>query len=176
MYRSPILHEGENYCIDHLDETFRQLTWREGEVNYTFSVRVRFSDHCYSTSDGIETAGPNSFICDKRSPPRVFCPTRYSCSKALPSIIQELFNKPTTTLRITPERNGLVFRLKLDEGLEETEKYYCFMRLKKSQYFAPKDTNQKLDLFIESAYPRTTSPASHKRTMFGRLAYETSKK
>ena len=58
--------------------------------------------------------------------------------------------------------------------MNANEKYYCFIRLQKSDYYSPCDKNPKLDMYIESAYPRVMPPAAKERVMFGRHAYNIS--
>ena len=171
MLPSSICHAGLNYDLQHLGQRFFAFSWicSDGS-NLAFSVRVRYSDHCISETVSL----PNPlghFAFGTASSLRTFDADRYEWSLELPAIVDALFVKPTTPIQMTPEHNGYVFRLKMNHLLPSGEKYYCFIRLKRSQEFVVGLHPVKLDLFVESAYARQSEPIrSNERTMFGRLA------
>jgi hypothetical protein len=166
-----IIHSGQHYDLQHLQQQFRTFAWQGSNgVNLHFSVRVRYSNHCISEL-ATQAPSPTCFVFDLNSNPRIFSIDRYEWSLELPAIVDELFVKPTTAIQLTPEQNGYVFRLKMKHPLPTGEKYYCFLRLKRSGEFITVGQPLRLDLVVESAYARGTEPIrSNERTMFGRLA------
>lgn len=171
MLPAAVSHVGHDYDLQHLRQRIATFSWQSiGGLELHFSVRVRYSNHCISelASDPLPAG---CFVFDPNSNPRVFDLDRYNWSLELPAIVDELFTKPTTSIQLTPEHNGYVFRLKMSHPLANGEKYYCFVRLRRSGQFAAGQHPLKLDLFIESAYARNTEPVrSNVRIMFGRLA------
>lgn len=166
-----VSHTGLNYDLQHLRQQFFEFSWIASDgSNLLFSVRVRYSDHCISEIVSLPIQ-PNCCVFGIAPNLRVFDADRYQWSLELPAIIDALFVKPTTPIQMTPEHNGYVFRLRMNYPLPTGEKYYCFIRLKRSHDFMLGEHPAKLDLFIESAYARQTEPIrSNERTMFGRLA------
>jgi hypothetical protein len=152
-----IHHAGLDYDLQHLAQKLFLFSWQGSDgSNFHFSVRVRYTDHCFSTTAGLV---------------RVFDVDRYKWSLELPTIVQGLFAKPTFSIQLTPEQNGYVFRLSMNHPLPNGEKYYCFLRLKRSKGYVAGESPLKLDLFIESAHSRAIAPQrSKERIMFGRLA------
>lgn len=128
-------HIGLNYDLQHLKQQFFAFSWiTSGGSNLSVSVRVRYSDHCIS--EVVSLPVRQDFCVFGIAPNlRVFDADRYEWSLELPSIIDALFVKPTTPVQMTPEHNGYVFRLRMNYPLPSGEKYYCFIRLKRSQEF-----------------------------------------
>jgi hypothetical protein len=166
-----INHSGIHYDLGHLHQVFRTFSWVcEDGVKRDFSVRVRFTNHCISVANS-SPAVVGEHVFDVGENCRVFDIDRYQWSLELPEIIHGLFQKPTTTIQLTPEFNGYIFRLYMKHALADGERYYCFVRLKRSHEFQGGQSPVKLDLFVESAYPREIEPFRiNERHMFGRLA------
>lgn len=168
---SIIKHIGKDYDLMHLAQRFFKFDWKcaDGQ-NCEFSVRVRYSDHCIS--DGIKVAPPQG-SCLFGNPPkqRVFDLDRHTWSLELPTIIENLIAKPTTALQLTPEGNGYIFRLTMAHSLQAGEKYYCFIRVKRSQTNNASAKERQIDLYVESAYSRQYEPdRTGQRIMLGKLA------
>jgi hypothetical protein len=166
-----INHCGNEFDLTHLQQSFGTFSWLcldGGERN--FSVRIRYSDHCISEAVvGSYPAGSHVF--QAGVPHRIFDVDRYTWSLELPAIIDDLLSRPTTSIQLTPENNGYIFRLAMSHPLQANEKYYCFIRLKRSAVPVTNQVDCNLDLFVESAYPRLIPPIKAKeRQMFGRLA------
>ena len=171
MLPAVVSHTGLNFDLQHLKQQFFAFSWvAADESNLSFSVRVRYSDHCVSEVTNLPIQ-PDCYVFGIAPNLRIFDVDRYKWSMELPAIIGSLFAKPTTPIQMTPEHNGYVFRLRMNYPLPIGEKYYCFVRLKRSQDFVAGQHPIMLDLFVESAYARQTEPIrSNERTMFGRLA------
>ncbi len=171
MLPSIVEHLGQRYDLSHLAQKFSQFEWTDQNGGKrVFSVRVRYSDHCISKSL-IGQASEGSCIFGILPNPRILCLDRYQWSLELPQIISTLIAKPTTPLQLTPENNGYVFRLAMAHPLQQGEKYYCFVRVKKGDVDHLGDGLDPLDLYVESAYARTYEPIkTGERIMLGRLA------
>ena len=163
-----IRHSGKDYDLRHLAQQFRTFLWKGSDgSDFHFSVRVRYTDHCISEKVDVAAIPESCLFANNR----VFDVDRYKWSLQLPSIVEGLFAKPTSSIQLTPEKNGYVFRLTMNHPLAVGEKYYCFFRLKRSHEFIAGEHPSKLDLVIESAYARFIDPArANERIMFGRLA------
>jgi hypothetical protein len=171
MLPASICHSGMEYDVRHLAQRFLSFSWqgRDG-TDFQFSVRVRYSDHCISATPSLSLP-PDAFVFEAPASMRVFDVDRYNWSLELPSIVETLFVRPTTSIQLTREQNGYVFRLTMKHPLNTGEKYFCFLRLKRSPEYVAGASPLKLDLFVESAYARSTDPIrSTQRLMFGRLA------
>lgn len=171
MLPSIVEHLGKAYGLSHLAQTFSQFEWTDrGGGKRFFSVRVRYSDHCISKLL-VGKAPEGSRIFGLAPDQRIFCLDRYQWSLELPVIINDLIAKPTTSLQLTPENNGYVFRLAMAHPLQKGEKYYCFVRAKKGDAENLGDGLDPLDLYVESAYARDKEPIkTGERIMLGRLA------
>ncbi len=166
-----ISHVGVDYDLGHLQQVFRTFSWVcEDGVKRNFSARVRYTNHCISVTSEVPAAvGEHAFGAAGNF--RIFDIDRYQWSLELPTIIDGLFNKPTMPIQMTPNHNGYIFRLYMKHPLGAAEKYYCFVRLKLPADFQAGQTPLRLDLFVESAYPRDIEPIKiNVRPMFGRLA------
>ncbi len=157
MLPASISHAGVEYDLRHLVQKIFQFSWQGSDgLQFHFSIRVRYTDHCFTKVGGLN---------------RLLDVDRYNWSLDLPAIVEELFAKPTSPIQLTPEQNGYVFRLRMNHPLPNGEKYYCFLRLKRSNAYVTGEHPLKLDLFVESAHPRAIAPErSKERIMFGRLA------
>lgn len=171
MLPNSIFHLGIEYDLQHLEQKFLSFQWKCKDSRLlNFDIRVRYSNHCIS-----EKCKPpsikNSFIFEDGYKKRLFNIDRYKWSLELPGIIKMLFDKPTSTIQMTPDNNGYIFELKMRHPLPNNEKYYCFVRMKRSPIFKVDLYPYKLDLYIESAYSRGLDPIrSNQRIMFGRMA------
>jgi hypothetical protein len=135
------------------------------------AIRVRFSNHCYSLEHyGDEQPEGSYFIVDNgRS--RLFCPIRHEHSFCLPNLFRELCEKPTLPVALTAEDNWTIFRAQIPSPMFEGEKYWIFYRVKPNSVLP--DGTHLVDVYVESAYPRTTPVVTFRRLPFGRLIAET---
>lgn len=137
----------------------------------TFDFSVRYSNHCYSKELlGAVPDGASTFL-DSGGKGRLFCPDRYLWSQELPEIVEGLFVKPTSQVKLTIEGNWYVFQLHMKAPLPHGETYYCFLRMR--HHGTDDGGLHKMSLQVESAYSRNSPPLSphgNERSMFGRLA------
>lgn len=170
-----IQHCGADFDIDHLDQHIETCTWTGAAGQFSCSIKIRYSTHCYSFEDHDEPLPEGSFrFCDQHQQPRVFCPTRFAYSLELPGILKGLCAKPTSPVVLTPEANWSIYRLKMQSPLEAGANYYVFFRVKILNGNTGLPT--EASLFVESAYPRTFRPAASQRMPFGRALERLAKK
>lgn len=173
MFPSAVRHHGVRYDLRHLKERFGEFKWQCQDREFVcFRVRVHWSDHCFS--EDLADQEPTGAFCftDRGGKTRVFDPDRYAWSIELPGIVDQLFRKPTTQVRLTAEQNWFIFRLYMDHHLPAGEKYYCFFRVRYLNTSPGGDRIHHMHLHVESAYSRSTPPLTphgNERLMFGRL-------
>ncbi len=174
MIPTSINHHNLDYCLAHLQPSTSIFRWicKDGRA-LDFTVNISWSNHCISdTLNDHEPEGAwvfSHFSHDKR----IFDVDRYNWSLELPNIIDGLFQKPTSMLILTVERNWSLFRLKMRHPLDDGSKYYCFVRLRYVEEINGNPLSHLLSLHVESAYARTNEPLTphgNERTMFGRIA------
>jgi hypothetical protein len=171
MHPQVATHLDVAYDLRHLWQRFNQFTWRDDYgLDMGFSVRVRYSDHCYS--DKNLPALPGCYRVGRRG--RIFCPIRYAHSLNLPPIIEGLFEKPTTEVRLTYENNLSIFRVEMSPPLLPRHKYFVFFHVDVGEPLMDRGL-YRLDLFVESAYQRDTPVASRSRFPFGKVAERTAR-
>lgn len=164
-----ITHHGTQFSLRHLQPMHPNFRWRcQNGVMVTFSAKIKFSNHCvsknYNAASNIEAH------CFEDG--REFCPDRHAWSLGMPTIIDNLFFKPTTQVTLTAEDNWFVFRLSMQPRLPVGERYYCFFRPRHHELMCANPVLHKFNLHVESAYSRKnppTTPRSNERLMFGRL-------
>lgn len=170
-----IQHCGAHFDIDHLDQHIESCTWNGSSSQFTCSIKIRYSSHCYSFEDCGEPQPEGSFCFnDQLQRPRVFCPERFAHSLELPEILKSLCAKPTSPIALTPEANWTIYRLKMQSPLEASANYWVFFRVKIVDGIIGLPT--EADLFVESAYSRTKRPDTSQRMPFGRALERLSKK
>ena len=173
MLPSKIDHYGTQYDLQHLTGRLREFNWQcqDGQT-VTFRVRVHCSNHCVSeelTEDAPRGAGCFS---DHNGKVRIFNPDRHAWSQELPNIIDSLFDKPTTQIRLTIENNWYLFQIHMRHPLPNGNRYYCFLRARYLEKISDDPQMHFIHLQIESAYSRDTPPLTphgNERSMFGRL-------
>lgn len=172
--QSEISHYGAKFDLSHLDECSRTLHWKcqDGKA-VEFRTQIKFSNHCIS--EEINGCAPNGAHCftDRGGKRRVFDIERFQWSLQLPEIIDRLFDEPTTTVRLTIERNWFLFQLHMQHPLPNGEKYYCFLRMRYLRCASDDPPQHDMHLHVESAYSRSRPPLTphgNQRSMFGRLA------
>ncbi len=171
MHPKTVFHLGTTYDLTHLGQKVAPLHWRcRDSLVREFSIRVRFADHCYTeTLVGAPPAGAHTMLWP--GDPRIFDPGRHAMSRHLPALIDAFFLKPSSTIAQTERHNWSTFVMSLPVPMRAGEKYFIFMNLKPIQ--AKDDpTPGRIDLFVESAYPRTTPIVVFQRKPFGRVVEE----
>lgn len=173
MFPSAVDHHGVQYDLQHLNERFGEFKWQcqDGQV-VNFKVNVHCSDHCFSEElIGEAPSGAYCFL-DRGRRVRIFNPDRHAWSKELPDIVDQLFRKPTTQVRLTAEQNWCIFQLYMKHPLPTGEKYYCFFRVRYLDAKTVEHESHHIHLHVESAYSRSNpplTPRGNERSMFGRL-------
>ena len=164
-----IRHEGIDYSLGHLKPSFHSFAWVSKELkDLKFGVRVRYSSHCYSDKSLPYRA--EAGVIYEQSARRMFCPIRYQHSLSLPEMFKALMERPVETVCLTYEDNWSIYRLQMPSSLRDGEIYYAFFRLKRDRFASTVTDTHRLDLYVESAYPRTTRVAIQARMPFGRVA------
>lgn len=169
MHPASINHLGVTYSLIHLRQEFRTFSWTcEDKAVRKFSVRVRYTNHCYS-DDPPTPIPPGAHMVPDKQKARMFCPHRHAHSQSLPAIIDGLFVKPVTTLcRTTQERNWSMYRLQMTPQMANGSKYYVFLQMLCK--FPEIDGVHFLDLWVQSAYERHDPVFTDRRFTFGRVA------
>jgi hypothetical protein len=168
MHPKTVSHLGTDYDLTHLGQKVAPLHWRcrDGLVR-EFSIRIRFADHCYS--EVLKSAPPVGAHCILRPrDPRIFHPRRHAMSCHLPALIDNFLLTPGSPIAQTAQHNWSAFVISLPVPLAAGEKYFIFMTLRPARS-ATDPTRGRIDLFIESAYPKTTPVKVFERKPFGRV-------
>ncbi|MEQ1902081.1 MAG: hypothetical protein ABL866_15280 [Devosia sp.] len=170
-----ITHIGSQYATDHLDPHLGQFGWNKDGNQLMIGIHVRYSAHCYSVSqEGPLPEGAFSFA-DPGGGARVFSPDRHAHSLLVPAMIGGLIAKPTSPVARTHESNWTIFALQMQPALAPGEIFYVFFRLKAAAgHLAAKFAGGvvALELYVESAYARTSKVRTGERKPFGALAAE----
>lgn len=168
MATNTIKHLGIDYSLGHLKAKQHVLSWvGKNQQTLNIAVRIRYSSHCYSDKSLPEEIDVG--IIHDRLERRVFCPIRYQHSLALPSMFRALIERPVETVYLTYEDNCSIYRLEMPHSLMDGEIYYAFFRVRKASNLPQQLDLHRLDLFVESAYPRKTRVAVKARMPFGRV-------
>lgn len=173
MRHQDINNGGHIFTLGHLNQFIGKFSWTPKGTNaaVTFSVRVRYSDHCYSRNlvDGeLQTA--NHSIVNQGPPLRVFCPERYGDTPRLCQMIQGLFAKPGTSVTLTARGNWTIYQLYTPPGQQTHLRYCAFFRIKTSDVGPLLDGECPLDLFVESGYEKADRAMGQRRAPFGTVA------
>lgn len=146
--------------------------WKDGNgIVLEIGVEVYFSDHCVS-EDKKGQRNENAYYFYQGNTEREFCIDRYQWSLQLPDLIGLLFQKPTTNVRLTAEKNWSGFSLSMKHPLPNGHRYYYFVRPRYLGLDKVDPTKHLFRLSVESAYSRPNPPFSPKgapNLMFGRL-------
>jgi hypothetical protein len=129
-----IVFEGETVDLGHLDEFVMAVETQARPKGVT--VRVRFSNHCYSERFDEALHADRPIVMDHKNK-RAFCPIRHAMSKQLPDLVRGL---PESHVYMTPEANYV--KIALAEGVE----YRVYFNLRRA------GGGIDLNLFVESAY------------------------
>lgn len=145
----PFVFDNQCYDLSHLHPfrmEHRQSADGKGNPERRYQFEVCFSLHCFTkTYLGSENA--NLLYGDNREM-REFCFERYALSKNLPEIIQNIFDK---NCYHTGHSNYFLVEFIDRQGTKTNyEVYFSVSRHQKGL----------LNLFIQSAYPRTKQPVS----------------
>lgn len=168
MHPKTVSHQGSDYDLTHLGQKLAPLHWRcRDSLVREFSIRIRFADHCYTeTLNGAPPAGAHCIL--RSSDPRIFHPRRHAMSCHLPALIDDFLLNPGSPIAQTAQHNWSTFVTSLPVPLAAGEKYFIFLTLRPVPPAAD-PTRGRIDLFIESAYPKTTPVKVFKRRPFGRV-------
>jgi hypothetical protein len=167
MHPNEIRYQNSAYGLGHLTQSIREFEWTpKGSVKTKFNVKVRYSNHCYSKS--VDTPVVDDVVIDQK-PLRVFCPYRHDYTYDLATMIDGVFQKPTTTVQLTQEDNWHIYRIYAKVKLYTQDRYCVFFRIKKD-HDRLIDGATSLDMHVESAYPRTKIVPTVMRVPFGAAA------
>lgn len=161
--------------LSHLSQTSADFQWtgQDGTLR-TYRVWIRYSNHTYSRELGVdETQATDAYVVDSSPKLRVFCPERYGQTHRLVGMMNGLFEKPTTRVALTHDKNWTTFQLYLPPQGETQHRYCAFFRVKNS-VAQPEDGGMHfLDMHVESAYVRTNMVQTVRACPFGHVAYMT---
>lgn len=137
----PVMHEGEEMPIDHLEQM--TITCPCEVLDRKLVIEVSFANHCY-TEKYVEGAHEveQIILTEAEDRHRIFCPIRYELSKQLPELIKEL---PSKRVHQTSQQRNYVYVVPLEVQGRPYEIYLMLQR-------ASSDSNADLRLTIESAY------------------------
>lgn len=116
--------------------------------------------------------GNTECMLDSHGKPRLFDLDRFNLSLSLPSLIEGLFHKPTTSVSLTAKANYYVFQTANVGQIQNGAKYYAFFNPKYKFQDRADPQRHHIELYVESAYCRATAPETphHKqRLKFGDL-------
>jgi hypothetical protein len=171
LHLKKITHLGVDYDLGHLIQTTTSFGWTHLNKQMKLSVRIRFSDHCYSLEHYGQEEPEGSHFISSKGGSRLFCPIRHEHSLCLPNLFLDLCEKPTHPVALTSEDNWTIFRLQMPSPMFEGETYWVFFRVKPNA--VRPDGTHLIDVYVESAYPRTAPVVVFRRLPFGRLVAET---
>lgn len=168
MHRRTVSHHGIDYDLGHLGQRLAALHWRcRDSLVREFSIRIRFADHCYTEKlVGPPPVGAHCIL--RPRDPRIFHPRRHAMSCHLPALMDHFLHKPGSSIAQTERHNWSTFVTALPVPLSAGEKYFIFMTIRPAPPAAD-PTGGRIDLFIESAYPRTTRVKVFEQKPFGRV-------
>lgn len=160
MHPPKFTHNGEEYDFAHLDQSSRTVDWIDQESQpQIYTVRIRYSDHCYSEEIKGNRILEDSDYPISDNPTRVFCPKRYAATFDLVFMINGLFEKVTSSVILTSKNNFHIYRL--DKACE-MGRYSVFFRLR----VGAKPSH--LELYVESAYLKDSRVVTVQRMPFGK--------
>jgi len=134
------------------------------DIGRDISIRVQFSNHCYTKSCDPELHEQHEIVAtDGKDRHRVFCPNRYELSHGLRELIQEL---PTKKVHQTSKARNYLYVVPLEIGDNPYDIYF----MQRMMY-----ANDDLRLTVESSYCRDGKLNSRNRPnsiRFPVLAYK----
>lgn len=152
---------GVKYSLEHLQKVQKVIqipaTDRFQAINTT--LLISYSSHCVSydpkTPDfDFDKIGQCYKIIDQHGICRVFDAERYECSKYLPAIFSDIVTKKCYQ---TINRNFFIIEVINDIG--KTMHYHIYFRVKR--------VAKKLEIIVESAYPKDRALKSGDRLVRG---------
>jgi len=170
MHPARVTHLNVEYSLRHLAQNVEVFEWRGSDrIALSFSVRVRYSPHCYSEVAAGPPFPEGCYIIRGLGKARLFSPERHAYSLHLPAFIGELFRKPATSVSLTREANWSIYRMAMNPPLRPNHRYYLFFRVKVAE---PRrgGNRYRLDLYVESAYQRGQGVKVVRHFPFGTVA------
>jgi len=171
MHPEKIEYAGKAYTLVHLRQSIRQFKWTPKDAEeVTFSVRLRYSNHCYSRNlDPGELQQPEHVLCPDRAV-RVFCPDRHSHTERLCAMMGGLFDKPGTSVALTQHHNWTTYQIYAPVGRAAQVRYCAFFTVRNDTDRPIETGTHALDMYVESAYVKEDSVPTRKRVPFGKVA------
>ncbi len=176
FHSSSISFKGEDFDLTHLRQKIGRFSWtnKETEEEAEFSVRMRFSNHCYTEEiKGARVVREDDVVVE-HMPTRVFCPIRHDKTHLLVQIMHGLIERPTTSVALTTRttgggKNWTVYKLySCPDGLGN-ERYTVFFSVARGFDGLP-DGTRGIDVYVESAYLKEQRVSVLKNVPFGRVA------
>lgn len=172
IHPSAIEHNQVLYDLSHLTQRFCEFSWKDKQLEeHTYSVRLRFNDHCYSEEikDG-RILLPNDTVVSSQ-PLRVFCPIRHRETPTLIDMMEGLITKPGSTIALTARtkggtKNWKIFRLYPKSDEFGRERYTVFFSIRRG-FDGLLDGARGVDVFVESAYLKDATVPVIKNVPFG---------
>lgn len=171
-----ISFKSQAYDLSHLRQHIGRFSWKEKKSggNSEFSVRLRFSNHCYSE----EIKGDRVILEDDKivseNPTRVFCPVRHEETPVLVELMKGLIQKPTSSVALTRRTTGggmnwKVYKLYTRLDGKGDGRYTVFFSVS-SGFDGLPDAAKGIDLYVESAYLKDKKVPVITNVPFGRVA------
>jgi len=174
MQHQSLRQNGTLVDLSHLRQTIACFDWTGPTGRETYRVRLRYSTHCYSRelAEG-ETLGEDACLIETSPRPRVYCPERYGQTGRLVTMIRGLFEKPTSKVSLTHERNWTTYSLYQPLGGGGQNRYCAFFRIRNAALQTEDQGPHSLDMYVESAYVRTDMVRTLRSCPFGLVAHMT---
>jgi hypothetical protein len=174
MQHNNFQYNGTLIDLSHLAQTSSDFNWTSKMGNQAFRVRLRYSNHCYSREleDG-EVQSENAYVVETAPKVRVFCPDRYGHTVKLVSLMGTLFEKPTSKVSLTYDKNWTIFELYQPPERGGQQRYCAFFRVKNSAMQPEDPILHFLEVYVESAYVRTNMVKIRRSCTFGMVAHLT---
>ncbi|WP_187971252.1 hypothetical protein [Aquibium microcysteis] len=160
--------------LSHLRQTTTDFDWRSPTGKQTYRVWLRYSTHCYSRELGEgETLGESDHVVETHPRLRVYCPERYGQTGRLVIMIRGLFEKPTSKVSLTRERNWTTFTFYEHSEGGGQHRYCAFFRIRNSARQLEDPSLHSLEMYVESAYVRSDMVRTLRSCPFGLVAHMT---
>ena len=167
-------YNGTLIDLSLLSQTSADFDWTSPIGKQTYRVWLRYSNHCYSREleDG-EARPEDAYVVETTPKLRIYCAERYGHTERLVGMMGTLFEKPTSKVSLTYDRNWATFQLYLPPQGGEQNRYCAFFRVKNSSEQPEDPTLHFLDMHVESAYVRTNMVQTVRSCPFGMVAHMT---
>jgi hypothetical protein len=167
-------YNGALIDLSHLGQTSADFNWNSPIGKQTYRVWLRYSNHCYSRElDNGEAQPEDAYVVETAPKLRVYCPDRCSHTERLVGMMGALFEKPTSKVSLTHDKNWTTFQLYLPPEGGGQHRYCAFFRVKNSAEQPEDPTLHFLDMHVESAYVRTNMVRTVRSCPFGMVAHMT---